>query len=62
MASPDRPTELSSHSFQLPAVGRRGLDYGGFFIVQAGHESNRIIGGFLILFVVGSKRNYERPI
>ncbi len=32
MVSPDRPTELGPHSSNLPAVGRRGLDYGGFFI------------------------------
>ena len=30
MVSPDRPTELSPHSSNLPAVERRGLDYGGF--------------------------------
>jgi len=56
MVSPDRPTKLGS------LRSREILDQESFFIVQAGHESNQIIGGFLILFVVGSKRNYERPI
>ena len=31
MLSPDRRTELSPHSSTLPAVGRKGLDYEGFF-------------------------------
>jgi hypothetical protein len=32
MVSPDRPTELSPQSSNLLAVGRKGLDYEGFFI------------------------------
>jgi hypothetical protein len=34
MMSPDRPTKMGSHGFNLPAVGRRGQDYEGFFITQ----------------------------
>ena len=33
MISPDRPTKMGSHSSNLFAVGRRGQDYEGFFIL-----------------------------
>ncbi len=56
MASPDLPTKLGFHS------SKAVLDYESFFIARPRHESNRIIGEFLILFVVGSKRNHERSI
>jgi len=45
MKSPNQPTELSSHSSNLPAVGRRVLDYEGFFIAQPNPEFNGNTGG-----------------
>jgi hypothetical protein len=44
MVSPDRPSKLSPHRSNLPALGRRGLDDEGFFIVQPDPETDGKIG------------------
>jgi hypothetical protein len=60
MVRPDRPTESSPHSFNLPAVDRRGPDYEGFFIAQLDPEADGNMGGVPDFVLILNRRKRRK--